>query len=178
MLGDGGGQLDLNGLAAESPIALSQSQRQNRQHKEHRVSLADFTKQRQQMQELERQYSDMPSSYNDEPMQSGYDGKGWDEDAMRERGYDDEPDDYNADPVSSAEAENAIDQELSELQADREKEFLSLFCERLSGYPEEVAVSIIDELADRLREKVISSYRLNGWYQNQSVLCAMCYVYS
>lgn len=141
--------LDLDGLAAESPVALSHSQRQNRQQP--RQSLADFTKQRQQMQELERQYSNAPA-YNDDPIQSGYDDQGWDEDESRRNGADD--------TLGSAHVNISIDQELSELQADREKEFLGLFCERLSGYPEDVAVSIIDELAERLREKVFTVYFL------------------
>ena len=137
---------DLAGLAGQSPISLNQSNREAMSSSggRQRVSLADFTKQRAQMQALERQYGEAIPSYdigqsgNDEhddlhggllrgsALTEGYgEGGGG--------GYEDRIADSCPDG-------NELDGELSELQADREKEFLGLFCESLSGYPEEVGV--------------------------------------
>lgn len=73
--------------------------------------------------------------------------------------YNDNNDNNNGDYNKYLPNEEEHDMRIfSEIQAAREKEFLELFCERLSGYPEEIAISIIDELAERLREKVFHNF--------------------
>jgi hypothetical protein len=144
-------------------------------------TLADFTKQRQQMAQLEEQfaipnltelkrqeladrrgprgYSDDETSPNKDlwnlSSEHEYHDELYEDDLRAGEGYEEVEDGH----VAHRQGDDDYDPRIfSEIQVAREKEFLELFCERLSGYPEEVAVSIIDELADRLRQKVSSLF--------------------
>lgn len=161
----------------------SRGSAQRRAPKSH-PTLADFTKQRQQMAQLEEQFSipnltelkrqelaDRDRTHRDDSSRGTR--REYDEDERtpnkadlwnlsseheyRDEIYDDdqpEPGMGVEDEFEGGDEEDYDPRIFSEIQAAREKEFLELFCERLSGYPEEIAVSIIDELADRLRLKV------------------------
>jgi hypothetical protein len=203
-----GGNMDLSALAGSyTPIPHSATVAYDDLHEEDRPpsrgtaqrkapkshpTLADFTKQRQQMAQLEEQFaipnltqlkhqelqgrrghpredsSGGAGYYDDETTpnkdmwnlssEHEYHDEIYDDDQPG-RSYEDE-DDHRPHPYPQewqGEDEEDYDPRIfSEIQAAREKEFLELFCERLSEYPEEIAVSIIDELADRLRQKVKS----------------------
>lgn len=164
----------------ERPPSRTPGTAQRRATKSH-PTLADFTKQRQQMAQLEEQFAipDLKElkkqgggmNYNhgqnsDDVLTPGND-LNWNEDngPHDNRDYDDEYYHNNNDHNNENEADyenrflpNDEDNDMrlfSEIQARREREFLELFCDKLSGFPEEIAVSIIDELAERLRDKVI-----------------------
>ena len=46
---------------------------------------------------------------------------------------------------------------LDDIQEEREKEFLDMFCAPVYEFPEDIAGSIVDELADRLHHKVTAA---------------------
>lgn len=46
------------------------------------------------------------------------------------------------------------EEDLSDIQREREHEFLEIFCESVRKFPEDIATSIIEELADRLHHKL------------------------
>lgn len=103
--------MDLADLATSSPPERSKAQ-----------SLADFAKQRKQMDELNNELSRNNEDYE----QSQYD-------------------------------ENPNEQEtISDVQYQREKEFLGMFCDSVYEFPNDVASSIVDELSERLHNKVSS----------------------
>mmetsp|Transcript_3092 Transcript_3092/g.4755 ORF Transcript_3092/g.4755 Transcript_3092/m.4755 type:complete len:680 (+) Transcript_3092:79-2118(+) len=162
--------IDLAGLAATSPIPLSsstgkapavhendQGQGQNsgrrasgvqsagrRPSTQPRLSLADFAKQRQQQ----------TNPMNEED--GGYEQSGpWNSENFHDELLDEGKDDDDND--NKQEEFIVDDGELSDVRAGREREFLELFCDELSGLPSEIATSIIDELADRLNNK-LSAY--------------------
>lgn len=133
----------------ERPHSATQQKRgSNKAH----PTLADYTKQKKQMAELEEQYgildNDANGGYYDDVLTPNKDLWNRSEQEYRDEILEDQ-DEPNHD--GQEEYDPSI---FSEIQVAREKEFLELFCESLSGLPEDIAVSIIDELADRLRHKV------------------------
>jgi hypothetical protein len=176
------GEMDLTALAgAYAPTPLASSTVKYEDHRTPSSSrrpppkghptLADFTKQRQQMAQLEEQFAIPSLDELKRPYPPGAGARGMSD------GYEDHFDPSDQDPWNLSPDQEFHDDILeegeqgfgrggheeydarlfSEIQSAREKEFLELFCERLSGYPEEIAVSIIDELADRLHHKVCLS---------------------
>ena len=49
---------------------------------------------------------------------------------------------------------NDEQENLADIQHEREKEFLDMFCESVNDLPNDVASSIVEELADRLHHKL------------------------
>ena len=97
------------------------------------LSLTDFAKQRQQEAELEQQLRDEGD----------------------ERGGGGE---QNQDSFGEGEGESSDEPEdLGDIQREREKEFLDLFCEPVHQFPEDIASSIVEELADRLHHMLTSA---------------------
>lgn len=97
------------------------------------LSLADFAKQRQQEAELEQQFRE-----------EGEEGRR-NQDLFNEEGEGDES--------SEEEPES-----LADIQSEREKEFLDMFCEPVHQHvPEDVACSIVEELADRLHHMLTAA---------------------
>mmetsp|Transcript_29874 Transcript_29874/g.55380 ORF Transcript_29874/g.55380 Transcript_29874/m.55380 type:complete len:642 (-) Transcript_29874:2520-4445(-) len=90
-------------------------------------SLADFAKQRQQMAELDQAYSS-PTVPAPQGDDEQYDGGGSDE------------------------PEN-----LDDIRHEREQEFLQMSCAPVYEFPEDIAGSIVDELADRLHHKMTAA---------------------
>lgn len=129
-------------------------------------TLADYTKQKKQMAELKEQYGipdiDADGGYYDDVLTPNKDLWNPSEPEYRDEILEDQYDPN----LGQEDYDPSI---FSEIQVAREKEFLELFCESLSGFPEEIAVSIIDELADRLRHKVTFVPILLIWSSSRAI---------